>query len=204
MKRAQAALLVVTALGLARSSAAEQVAVTLDPARTSIAFELGATLHSVHGTFRLERGEILYDTETGDAQGELVVAAASGESGNEKRDRDMHRKVLESHSHPTIALRPATIRGELAENGTSTLTVEGQMVLCGEDHPVQLPVEVTVEGSAVTVAATFEVPYVQWGMKDPSKFVLRVAKTVTVSVHAQGTMTPVSIPAADLGHRGAP
>ena len=189
MKRAFLGLLVVTALGLAGPSAAEQVIVNLDPARTTIAFELGATLHSVHGTFRLERGEVLYDPATGDAQGELVVSAASGESGNEKRDRDMHRKVLVSDRHPTIVLRPARIRGELAEGGTSTLTVDGRMVLQGDDHPVEIPVDVTVDGPAVRVTATFDVPYVAWGLKDPSKLVLRVAKTVTVSVDAHGTFT---------------
>jgi len=36
------------------------------------------------------------------------------------------------------------------------------------------------------VEARFRVPYVEWGMRDVSSFVLRVAKDVEVSVRAEG------------------
>jgi hypothetical protein len=35
------------------------------------------------------------------------------------------------------------------------------------------------------------VPYVEWGLKDPSKFVLRVAKEVVVAITAHAKITPV-------------
>ena len=37
-------------------------------------------------------------------------------------------------------------------------------------------------------ACRFEIPYVEWGLRDPSTFVLRVAKKVGVTIDAQGTM----------------
>jgi hypothetical protein len=41
----------------------------------------------------------------------------------------------------------------------------------------------------VEATTTFVVPYVEWGLHDPSMMVLRVAKTVGVTVQAKGTLS---------------
>ena len=38
-------------------------------------------------------------------------------------------------------------------------------------------------------SGTFSVPYVEWGMKDPSKAFLRVGKAVDVTIDAKGALT---------------
>src|SRR5215467_4231444 len=76
--------------------AAQSVQITLDPARTTIDWTLSATMHTVHGTFKLKSGQISFDPATGIANGELVVDANSGESGNHSRDDKMHKDVLET------------------------------------------------------------------------------------------------------------
>jgi hypothetical protein len=45
-----------------------------------------------------------------------------------------------------------------------------------------------VQNDLVTATTTFAVPYVAWGMKDPSNLVLRVDKTVDVRVVLTGTV----------------
>ena len=73
--------------------AAQQVKVDLDPAQTKIEWTLGATMHTVHGTFRLKSGSITFDAKSGDASGELIVAAASGATDNASRDKKMQKDV---------------------------------------------------------------------------------------------------------------
>lgn len=174
---------------LALPAAAERT-VTLDPAKTKISFSLGAVMHTVHGTVELESGEVRFDPETGAASGRVVVDARSADTGNKGRDADMHAKVLESGKYPDFVLEPARIQGRLAPSGTSKVTLHGKLSIHGAAHEVAWPAEVTVEGGTVRVKASFTVPYVAWGMKDPSGFVLRVAKEVPVTVEAVGKLSP--------------
>ena len=76
--------------------------VLLDPAQTEIHWKLGG-LHPVHGTFKLKSGEFLFNPATGIAEGEILVDATTGESGNPDRDKRMHDEVLESNRYPAIS-----------------------------------------------------------------------------------------------------
>ncbi len=41
--------------------------------------------------------------------------------------------------------------------------------------------------TTVAIRAEFELPYVAWGLEDPSKFLLKVDRFVTVAVAGAGT-----------------
>ena len=84
--------------------------------------------------------------------------------------------------------RARRLEGTVAPLGTSKVTLHGVLNLHGADHEVKLPATVKIAGGRVTADATLTIPYVAWGMTDPSKFVLRVGKTVDVSVHVEGTL----------------
>ena len=159
----------------------------LAPAATTIGFTLGATLHTVHGTVALDHGELRLDPETHALSGEIVMDTTSADTGNGSRDKKMHREVLRSGEHPTATLRVDGFEGDLAPSGASRITVRGELVLLGQAHPVAIPADVALDGDRVKVSASFEIPYVAWGLEDPSSFILRVDKSVQVEVEAEGT-----------------
>jgi polyisoprenoid-binding protein YceI len=154
----------------------------IDPAQTQVEFTLGAVLHTVHGTFRLKRGEMRFDPASGGASGELVVDATTAESGNQARDKDMHQKVLESGRYPEIVFRPDRVMGKVAAEGASQVRLHGMFSIHGAEHEVEMPAEVEAGDGQYRATVKFTVPYVQWGMKDPSTLFLRVDKRVDITI----------------------
>jgi polyisoprenoid-binding protein YceI len=162
---------------------AQDTALQIDPDRTKVEFTLGDVLHTVHGTFALTRGNIRFDTATGKASGELVVDATSGESGSEARDRRMHKNILESDQYREIVFRPDRVEGKIALQGTSQVQLHGMFAIHGAEHEITLPVDVEAADGQFTASTHFFIPYVKWGMKNPSTFLLRVSDKVELTIH---------------------
>ena len=177
------------ALQFAIPAFAQQTTLELDPARTAVHFTLRTSLHTVHGTFRLKGGKVSFDPLTGKASGLLAVDAASGESGNRGRDAKMHKEVLESHIYPEITFVPLEVKGGIEMQGDSQVQVTGTFSLHGQDHEVVIPVAVRISGPDLTLDANFSVPYISWGLKNPSTFIFRASDTVQLSVHSTGQWT---------------
>jgi hypothetical protein len=94
---------VCLAIGLTcAAAAAQQVQVTLNPAETHIDISVHDVHGGVHGSFRLKSGTVLSSRANGSANGEIVVDAAGGVTGNTTRDRKMNQDVLESQRDPDI------------------------------------------------------------------------------------------------------
>jgi polyisoprenoid-binding protein YceI len=175
-------------LSTSATAFAQQVQVTLDPAQTTIEWTLVATLHTVHGTFKLKSGTISYDLPTGNASGEIVVDATSGESGNHSRDSKMHQEVLESKRYPEITFIPKHVVGKVGE-GTSNIQVEGTFHIHGGDHDITLNLPVQKDGEVVKAQTSFAVPYEAWGLKNPSTGLLKVDNKVNITVSSVGKLT---------------
>lgn len=193
MVRPQVVLALLAGSALAAlSTVAGAETFELQPQETHVAFTLGATLHTVHGTLRARRGSVRFDPATGAASGEIVLDAASAETGNASRDRDMHGKILESARYPEIVWRIDRVLGfPRGEARSARVTLQGSLAIHGASRPLSTTAEVAVGADRrVTATATFKVPYVAWGMKDPSTFVLRVDKEVGVEVRAAGRLAP--------------
>lgn len=174
--------LAFAALLVAASIPTQQVAVEMDPAQTKVGFTLAASLHTVHGSFALKRGSIRYDPLTGKVSGELVVDATSGNSGNSTRDHRMHQTILESRRYPEIVFRPDRVQGNVAPQGPSQVEMHGMFAIHGAEHEVVMPVQVEARDGHYTAAVHFTVPYVKWGMKNPSTLFLRCGDTVDIDI----------------------
>lgn len=180
------ALAVLLVVGVVMAPAQDE-AFQLDPLQTSVKFTLGDVLHTVHGTFKLKRGDLQLGT-AGKIAGEIVVDAASGDSGSGMRDRKMHKEVLESSRFPEIAFRPDRIEGAVASQGKSSVMVHGVFSIHGVDREITVPAQVEINADHWTAAVHFTVPYQKWGMKNPSTLFLRVNDAVEIDLAAVGSV----------------
>src|SRR5437867_3784777 len=71
-----------------------EIVLGIDPVQSKVHWVLGTTLHAVHGTFAFKNGALRVDPASGKANGEIGVYATSGDSGNDGRDKKMHKDVL--------------------------------------------------------------------------------------------------------------
>lgn len=173
----------------AAAANAQSVSVSVDPAQTQIHFTLGATLHTVHGTFRLKSGKMTFDEASGKAAGEIIIDATSGNTGSDGRDHKMHQDILQSAKYPEIVFLPQQVEGRVALDGTSQEQIRGVIRLHGSAHPATVPVESEIHDGKLKATLHFDIPYVEWGLKDPSTFVLRVDKAVKMEIAAGGEVS---------------
>jgi polyisoprenoid-binding protein YceI len=161
---------------------------TVDPNISKVAFALGGTGHHVDGTFHVQSGSIDFDPAVAKIAGSVVVAAGSGDSGDKGRDKKMLTDVLDAAHFADVTFVPRSYQGTIALSGDSTIQVTGTFTLHGTPHDLTVPMELHIEGSALRAKTHFVVPYVQWGLKDPSIFILKVAKEVDIDMTLAGRL----------------
>lgn len=176
-------------VGAGQHALAQPVTFHADPVRSNVDFTLGDVLHTVHGTFRLKDSTVQIDPAKGSASGVVIVDATSGNTGNDSRDHKMHKEILQSDKYPEIRFTLQKMEGSLPASGNSEIKLSGTMSIHGRDHPMTVTAPVQINNGRVTTDVHFVVPYVQWGMKDPSTFVLRVNKEVDIVVHLAGSLS---------------
>jgi polyisoprenoid-binding protein YceI len=177
-----------------RSARAQELSVQVDPAQSKVEYVLASTMHTVHGTFAVKSGLIHYDPASGQIGGTIVVDATSGQSGNGTRDTRMHREILESEKFPEIVFSPTKLTGVLAADGISKVQVSGRFHLHGQEHDVTLPAEIKTEGKNLSITTQMDIPYIQWGLKNPSNFLLHVSDTVKIEIQARGRVQSTGNP----------
>jgi polyisoprenoid-binding protein YceI len=164
------------------------VTIHLDPGTSTVRWTLKSIVKNAHGTFKLKGGDVVANPKTGLAQGEILIDATSGSSGDAKRDAKWQREVLESGTFPAIIFHPTQMEGLKAGDGTQQVKAIGTMTLHGQDHPVELMLTVVTKGSDVSVTTHYVIPYVQWGLRDASAGLIHYNKEVDVDIEAKGQL----------------
>jgi polyisoprenoid-binding protein YceI len=182
------ALLLIAAPAILHAQDKAQNKLSLDTTRSEVHFTLTDTLHTVKGTFHLQQGDIAFDPATGKATGSILVDALSGKTGNSVRDHRMTKEELKAPDFKTVAFAPTRFTGKFNPSGDSTLQVHGLFTLIGTPHEIEVPMQVQVSGDQIHAVGSFAVPYIQWGLKDPSTFMIKVEKEVHVDLDLTGTL----------------
>ncbi len=159
----------------------QQISVDFDPATTKINWSLVGNVHTTHGTFQLKKGHVDANPATGMISGELVVDPNSGNSNDGARDKRMKKEILETEKYPEVRFKVSKIEGT-----EPNFRVTGQFTIHGATHELSIPMQVKISGDEVSGTGKFVVPFVEWGMKDPSNFLFKVDKTVEVDLTAAG------------------
>ncbi len=173
---------------------ASEIVLGIDPARSKVHWTLGSTVHTVHGSFAFKKGTLQLDTSSGKASGEIIVDAASGNSGDDSRDRKMHREVLESGRYAEVIFRPDRVEGKIPPQGPFTVNAHGLLVLHGSEHELTVPVKAELAGDHWTGSAKFNVPFIDWGLKNPGNFFLKVNHAVEIEAELQGSLQNAAAP----------
>jgi polyisoprenoid-binding protein YceI len=122
----------------------------------------------------------------------VIVDVTSGESGSRARDRRMHKDILESSRYPDAVFAPDHFDGHFGPEGSVDLQVHGVFKIPGTEHEVTFPMRIEMQGEQVTATMHFVVPYVKWGMKNPSNFLLRVGDKVQIEIRTSGHTHPAA------------
>jgi polyisoprenoid-binding protein YceI len=182
----------VLSLAITPVAFAQHQTFTVNPDTSQVAFSLGGNTHHVNGSFHVQSGSIDYDRSAQSIAGSVIVAAGSGNSGDSGRDKKMRADVLDVDHFAEVSFVPKSYQGTIAESGDSTIQVTGIFTLHGTPHDLVVPMQIHVDGANCIAKTHFTVPYVKWGLKDPSIFILKVAKEVDIDLTLMGHLSPVS------------
>src|SRR5437867_11651645 len=117
---APVALVVLSALPqhAAPQPPANEIVLKIDPSQSKLHWTLESTVHTVHGSFAFKKGNLQLDTSTGKARGEIIVDATSGNSGNDGRDKTMHKEDLDSGKYAELIFPPDHVKAKITPQGT--------------------------------------------------------------------------------------
>jgi len=183
-----AAIFAIAAL-LAPAIAAQHQTFVVNPDASEVKMALRTTHEVVNGTFRIQSGSIEFDDRAPGMAGAVIVGAASGKTGNGSRDKKMNKDILKVDQYATVSFEPKSHTGAIAPSGDSTIQVTGIFTLLGTPHEITIPMVVHADGDGATVKGHFTVPYVQWGLKNPSFLIWKAEDDVAIDLSLTGRLS---------------
>jgi polyisoprenoid-binding protein YceI len=174
---------------LAPVALAQQQTFVANPDVSEVKMTLKTTREVVNGTFHIKSGSLEFDRSAAKMSGSVVVLAGSGKTGNGDRDKKMNKNILEVEQHATVSFEPKSYAGAIAPSRDSTIQVTGIFTLLSTPHEITIPILVHLEGTTATAKAHFVVPYIQWGLKDPSFLFWKADKDVAIDLFLTGRLS---------------
>jgi hypothetical protein len=94
-----------------------------------------------------------------------------------------------SNAHEPVSFAPKTYAGKIVPSGDSTIQVSGVFTLLGTPHDLTIPMQIHIDESKATARAQFVVPYVQWGLKNPSFLIWKADYDVAIDLNLAGKIS---------------
>jgi hypothetical protein len=180
---------VALALIFAPAALAQHQTFAVNPDASEVKMKLNTTHEVVDGTFHIQSGSINFDRTASHLSGVVIVAAGSGKTGNDSRDKKMNKDILKVEQFATVSFAPKAYNGTMAASGDSTIQVSGVFTLLGTAHDLTIPMQIHIDGSKATAKAQFVVPYVQWGLKNPSFLIWKADNDVAIDLNLVGQVS---------------
>jgi polyisoprenoid-binding protein YceI len=177
------------ALALAPAALAQHQTFSVNPDASEIKMTLNTNHEVVNGTFHIQSGSIEFDRTAPRMSGSVVVLAGSGTTGNGTRDKRMYKDILLVEQHATVSFEPKSYSGSIAPSGDSTIQATGIFTLLGTPHEIIIPILVHLDAATATAKAHFSVPFIQWGLKDPSILFWKTDKDVAIDLFLTGRLS---------------
>jgi hypothetical protein len=181
--------LLALAVILAPAALAQHQTFAVNPDASEVKIKLNTTHEVVNGTFHVQSGSINFDRTTSHISGIVIVAAGSGKTGNDSRDKKMNKDILKVDQFATVSFAPKTYTGTIAASGDSTIQVSGVFTLLGTPHDLTIPMQVHIDRSKAAARAQFVIPYVQWGLKNPSFMFWKAENDVAIDLNLVGQVS---------------
>jgi polyisoprenoid-binding protein YceI len=174
---------------LAPAALAQHQTFVVNPDTSELKITLKTTHELVNGTFHVQSGSIEFDRSTPEMSGSVVVLAGSGKTGNGSRDKKMNKDILQVEQHATVSFEPKSYAGTIAPSGDSTIQATGIFTLLGTPHEITIPILVHLESTTAAAKAQFVVPYVRWGLKNPSFLIWKADNDVAIDLSLNGRLS---------------
>jgi polyisoprenoid-binding protein YceI len=184
-----ACAVILAPAALAPAALAQRQTFAVSPDVSEVRMTLNTTHEVVNGTFHIQSGSIEFDRSDSKMSGLVVVLAASGKTGNDSRDKKMNKEILKVSEYSSVSFAPKTYTGTIAPSGDSTIQVSGVFTLLGTGHDLTIPMQIHIDGSKATARAKFVVPYVQWGLKNPSFLIWKAENDVAIDLNLVGQLS---------------
>jgi polyisoprenoid-binding protein YceI len=174
---------------LAPAAGAQHQTFVVNADSSQVKMTLETTHELVTGTFHLQSGTIAFDRDRPGLSGSVVVAAGSGNTGNGSRDKKMNNDILKAEQYATVSFEPKSYAGTIAASRDSTIQVKGIFTLLGIPHEIVIPMLIHLDGANATVKSHFVLPYVQWGLKNPSFLFWKASNEVGIDLMLSGRLS---------------
>jgi hypothetical protein len=180
---------VALALIFAPAALAQHQTFAVNPDASEVKMKLNTTHEVVNGTFHIQSGSIEFDRNASKMSGSVAVLACSGKTGNNSRDKKMNKDILEVDRYTTVSFAAKTYTGAITSPGDSDIQVSGVFTLLGNPHDLTIPMQIHMDGLKATARARFVVPYVQWGLKNPSFMFWKAENDVSIDLNLVGQVS---------------